>query len=185
MAEPESLERTLALARSGLAPSVAEKQRLRTVLALGATASPAPMSPAAEQDPAREKEAAQPPPGRAGPAGSPGVTGWPAIRASGKAGVLSGLLLVGAGFAGGYWLAQRESRPAPTDVTVTARAATPSMTRATPTTSEAAVNEARSPSIAPSAELSQPDTAAQSELGPAREGLTLPTQSRRTLSIGS
>ena|SRR5688572_32261970 len=103
MAEPREVEHTLALARAGLAPSAGERQRLLDALALVPTPHGGPAEGA--------RNSAKP------------STGWGALKASGKAGLFSGLLLVGAGFAGGYWTGHRASLP-PHDAPITRTEAT-------------------------------------------------------------
>jgi hypothetical protein len=87
--EPERIETIMALARRGLAPSAAERQRLRASLA-----------------------------GRVGAAyaSSAGVAsvprGWAALKASGKRGLALGAALVGVGFAAGVLFAGARSTEA-------------------------------------------------------------------------
>jgi len=82
----DPVDRTVLLARAALSPSGADDERARRALGLGPNALAA--SPSAAR---------------------PGARVWTALRASGGAGVAIAALLVGLGFAGGFWVGHRES----------------------------------------------------------------------------
>lgn len=88
MVEPDRVERTLELARHGLAPSPSDRQQLRIAIAA-----------------------------RAGMAASDGAStlhGWMALRASGKSGIALGTTLLALGFAAGLLFeSRRVAQPAP------------------------------------------------------------------------
>lgn len=84
MNEPDSVDGLLARARAELSATIEDDARIRQALGLG------PHGPGVSID------------GTAG-AESLGLRSWAALRASGKAGLLSGLVLVSAGFIAGQW----------------------------------------------------------------------------------
>lgn len=144
MAEPKVLERTLELARVGLAPSAAERQRLRAALALNRVPGPG-------GGPELETALSQGRPSSSVVAhGALSSGGWVAIGAPGKAGVIAGLLLVGAGFVGGYWAGLREGTQAAAAPTAMTGIATATPVVVTPAPVVAVeVSPAAPPSSAP------------------------------------
>lgn len=90
MSQVDRIERLLALARDELGPSESDQARSR--LALGLPAKPSVM--------AHIERTAAP------------VRSWSALRASGRAGLTAGALILGLGFGAGYWMALRAA-PAP------------------------------------------------------------------------
>jgi len=95
MIESDRLERTLELARTELEPSGSDWARSRAALGLPPRPPALLGAPHASSAPSA-------------PSASNAVSSWQALRASGKAGLLVGVLLAGTNFAVGYWLGLRE-----------------------------------------------------------------------------
>src|SRR5262245_39921024 len=95
MTELDSVDRLLDLARAEFSPSAADKLRTRAALRVP------------------------------GQGGAPALRSWRALLASGKAGLLSGVLLLGSGVAMGYWLGRGGAPPVPAALEPVAALAAP------------------------------------------------------------
>jgi hypothetical protein len=145
MSQVERIDRLLELARHELAPSEGDLARSR--LALGLPSKPSTIV-RIEHEPRPTRS-------------------WSALRASGTAGLTAGALLLGAGFAAGYWSAQR---------TDTAPTRANSEARGEPAAPPSPVEPAVPPAVATPA----PDTAARATRAePARLAARDPASRRR------
>jgi hypothetical protein len=100
--EPERIDETLQLARRGLAPTSAERERLRAAIA----------ARAARPGGSAESSAGEAP------------RGWSALKASGASGLAAGVVLLALGFAGGLLLGRQRDVPAPAPAPAAAAATT-------------------------------------------------------------
>lgn len=106
MTELDPLEQTLERARAALAPSLADDARLRRALGLAPGGSLPEALPPAGETVARQGASPFPLAARAlaPTAGVSELRAWRALRASGSAGLLAGVMLAGFAFGAGLWL---------------------------------------------------------------------------------